>query len=258
VPLPDGLAEHWYGLTVAGPIARTAADAAVALAVLTGDPASSTPAPPPGGRRVAVSLRSPSPIGRAGADQRGAVATAAAALSAAGHTARSADPPYPTTLLQQWGRLWHAGIAEEAGRLGLDPRRLEPRTAAMVAKGRRILRRGGPRPVEASAWQQQATAWFADHDVLICPVVAGRPGPAGALNNRGYLTTYLASARAVPFTQAWNLAGFPAVVVPVGVSGGLPTAVQLVAPPGCESLLLGLAGQLEQFLADRPTAFATR
>jgi amidase len=46
---------------------------------------------------------------------------------------------------------------------------------------------------------------------------------------------------------AWNLAGYPAASVPAGLSPeGLPLAVQLVATPGKESLLIGLAAQLER------------
>jgi amidase len=244
VPLPGGPAEHWFGLTAAGPLARCTADAA-ALAVLAGLHPRTVPDPP--AVRVAVSVRSPSPVARADARRRAAVDAAAGTLRAAGHRVQPADPPYPATLLQQWGHAWHAGIAEEADRLGLDLRRLEPRTAAMVAKGRRILRRGGPRSSEAARWRQRALTWFADRDVLLCPVVARSPAAAaGALVDRGYLATYLSSARAVPFTQAWNLAGFPAVTVPVGVRDGLPEAVQLVGPPGTEPLLLGLAAQLER------------
>ncbi len=46
-------------------------------------------------------------------------------------------------------------------------------------------------------------------------------------------------------TGAWNLAGFPAASVPVPAAG-LPGAVQLVAPPGREALLLALAAQIER------------
>jgi Asp-tRNA(Asn)/Glu-tRNA(Gln) amidotransferase A subunit family amidase len=48
--------------------------------------------------------------------------------------------------------------------------------------------------------------------------------------------------------QAWNLAGFPAVTVPLGRHDGLPTAVQLIGHPGDDQLLLGLAGEV----FDRP------
>jgi amidase len=238
VPLPGGLDEHWYGLTVAGPIARTAADAGAALAVLGGQSLEPTT---PGPLHIAVSTKSPSPLGRPDAHQRAAVHAAARALAANGHRVDSSDPPYPATLLTQWGRSWLAGVAQEADRLGLDVARLEPRTAAMVRKGRRH----GPRPAEAAAWRARALGWFADNDVLLTPVVARIPGPAGSLTSRGYLATYLASAKAVPFCQAWNLAGFPAVTVPVGARDGLPLVVQLVGRPGSDALLLGVAAQLE-------------
>jgi amidase len=64
VPLPGGLTEHWFGLTVAGPLARTSADAAAALSVMSGDPTLATLDEAPAGLRIAVSLRSPSPLGR--------------------------------------------------------------------------------------------------------------------------------------------------------------------------------------------------
>jgi amidase len=48
-------------------------------------------------------------------------------------------------------------------------------------------------------------------------------------------------------TGAWNLAGFPAAAVPIGPAvGGLPGSVQLATAPGGESLLLGVAVQLER------------
>jgi hypothetical protein len=52
-------------------------------------------------------------------------------------------------------------------------------------------------------------------------------------------------ARSVPYTQAWNLAGFPAVAVRVGVRDGLPLCVQLVGQPVSEPLLLAVAACLE-------------
>jgi amidase len=52
------------------------------------------------------------------------------------------------------------------------------------------------------------------------------------------------SAARVPFTQAWNLAGLPAAVVPVRVSGR-SVAVQLVGRPGDELALLAVAARLE-------------
>ena len=49
--------------------------------------------------------------------------------------------------------------------------------------------------------------------------------------------------RYAPYAAPWNIAGLPAIVVPVGVRpDGLPLAVQLVGPPGSELLLLAVAG----------------
>ena len=80
-----------------------------------------------------------------------------------------------------------------------------------------MLRLGGPRPATAAAWRERVLAWFdaGRHDVLLTPAVAGPPVRAGAMRHRGYLSTMLTSAARVPYTQAWNLAGLPAVVVPV-------------------------------------------
>ncbi len=50
----------------------------------------------------------------------------------------------------------------------------------------------------------------------------------------------------VPFAAPWNLAGWPAMVVPAGVHlNGTPLSVQLVGRPGTEAQLLAVAAQLE-------------
>jgi amidase len=58
----------------------------------------------------------------------------------------------------------------------------------------------------------------------------------------------LANIRYAPFAAPWNVAGFPAMVVPAGVhpDTGTPVAVQLVAGPGGEHLLLRMAAAIEQ------------
>ena len=63
-------------------------------------------------------------------------------------------------------------------------------------------------PGHAAAMQQHCIGGF---DLLVGPATALPPLAAGALAGRGYLTTLARSARRVPFTQAWNLAGLPAV-----------------------------------------------
>jgi amidase len=248
VPLPGGAAEHWFGLSAVGPLARTAADAALLLAVLAGrDPADALRAIDSGGEpNVAVSLRSPSPVAELRPANRLATVGAAVLLRAGGARLAAADPPYPRSLASHWSVRWQAGVAQDVATLGLDLAAIEPRTAAVVRQGRRVLRLGGPRPATAAAWRERFLAWLAAgrHDVLLTPAVAGPPVVAGGLRHRGYLATLLLSAARVPYTQAWNLAGLPAVVVPVRVSGR-PVAVQLVGRPGAELVLLAVAARLE-------------
>jgi amidase len=83
--------------------------------------------------------------------------------------------------------------------------------------------------------------------VLITPALATAPPRAKSWSGQPWAANMLACARYAPYASAWNLAGFPAVVVPSGVRpDGLPAAVQLVGPPGSELMLLAVAGQLEQ------------
>jgi amidase len=60
------------------------------------------------------------------------------------------------------------------------------------------------------------------------------------------LANLAANAWYAPFAAPWNLAGFPAASVPVGLHpSGMPMALQLVGPPGAEGLVLQVAKQLE-------------
>ncbi len=235
----DALAsDHWYGCTAFGPIAATVADAALALDVLAGVDRWRQVRDDGAPLRFAVSLRSPSPIGRPDAAARAALALAA---SLAGRVVR-ADPPYPRTLINQWARCWLAGVAREVDERGLDPARLEPRTRAAVARGRRLRRRGLPRPAEAAAWRERMLDWFSRFDVLVTPVIARPAPPAGWGTGAGYLRAYLNGARGIPYTQAWNLAGLPALSLPLGGTSARPGAVQLVGTD--EATLLRAAARL--------------
>ena len=98
-----------------------------------------------------------------------------------------------------------------------------------------------------TAWRDRVLEWFDEggFDLVVGPATALPPVAAGGFAGRGYLTTLARTAGRVPFTQAWNLAGLPAVVAPVRI-GGRPVGVQLVGRPGAESALLSAATRLEQ------------
>ncbi|MEX5709373.1 amidase family protein [Parafrankia sp. FMc6] len=95
--------------------------------------------------------------------------------------------------------------------------------------------------------------FFADTDLLVTPTLARPPAPHGTLDYdedghtvEGWLRTLFDHG---PFTAVFNIAGQPAISLPLGESAdGLPIGVQLVAAHGREDLLLRVAGQLERAL----------
>ncbi|MGD9955184.1 MAG: amidase family protein, partial [Candidatus Nanopelagicales bacterium] len=62
-----------------------------------------------------------------------------------------------------------------------------------------------------------------------------------------WATSMAVNVKYAPFAAPWNIASFPAMSVPAGVHPvhGTPMAVQLVARPGREHLLLALAARIE-------------
>lgn len=94
---------------------------------------------------------------------------------------------------------------------------------------------------------RQMAAFHADFDVLLTPGLASLPVRLGWLDMMmedvaEYWRRVFAFS---PFTVLFNLTGQPAMVLPLGRSGNLPVAVQLVARFGGEATLFRLAAQLE-------------
>jgi Asp-tRNA(Asn)/Glu-tRNA(Gln) amidotransferase A subunit family amidase len=74
-----------------------------------------------------------------------------------------------------------------------------------------------------------------EFDAVMSPPVAG-PAPAG-----------LAGTGSPAFCTLWSLVGFPALNLPAELTpAGLPLGLQLAAPAGVDSLLLGVAFWCEQ------------
>ena len=101
-------------------------------------------------------------------------------------------------------------------------------------------------------------AFFTDYDVLITPTIAQLPPKHGTLSSDrdGYtMESWLRTLFDLgPFTVAFNLAGQPAISLPLGMSeSGVPIGVQFVAGYGREDLLLRLAARCEREMpwADR-------
>jgi amidase len=235
----------WFGLAEHGVLATTVGDAATGFAVLAGQDPSKLDEP--ARLRVAVSLRSPVQGVRADAPNRSAVAAAARLLLAAGHDTLRAGPSYPTKLGLRGLATWFAAAYRGAEGDDLDRAALQPRTRRHVALGEWAWRRGLVREEDRERWRDKCLAFFDSYDLLLTPALAGPPPAADAWSARPWRANLLANLRYAPYAAPWNLAGFPAIVVPVAMRPeGLPLGVQLVGPPGSERLLLAVAGQFEQ------------
>jgi amidase len=235
----------WFGLAEHGVLATTVADAAAGFAVLAGQRAGALEEP--ARLRVAVSLRCPVQGVRADGANRSAVATAARLLLGAGHDTLRAGPTYPTWLGLRGMATWFAAAYRDAEAAGLGRAALQPRTRRHVVLGEWASRRGYVRESDRERWRERSLAFFDSYDLLLTPALAAVPPLAQAWSARPWRANLLANLRYAPYAAPWNVAGFPAIVVPVGMrSEGVPVGVQLVGPPGSERLLLAVAGQFEQ------------
>lgn len=274
VPAPS---EDWDRLTESGPLATTAADLSLALSVLAADPALAEawrggrrveprpsmlrsvwadddevwePQPPhdspePFDLRVAYAPQ-PLPVGLpVDKEFQAAVRAAAETLRVAGHTVVEHGGRLPFWLGPATIATWLGQAAATAD--DLDRRSLERRTRSLARAGRMLgkLKLDGVRGRER--WSgYRADQWFGEADVLITPALGTIPPRAERWGDRGFLRNTLANVRFAPATGPWNMCGWPAITVSMAThSSGLPIGVQLVAPPGGEPLLLGLAAQLQ-------------
>ncbi|MBA0125438.1 amidase [Haloechinothrix sp. YIM 98757] len=237
-------ASSWFGMSTHGSLATTVADAAVMLSVLADRPDLAEVHEPVSPLRIATSTRPPlgMPVARA---LRAPVATAARLLADDGHVLSRTGPRYglntPGGLLARW----FAGPVRTA--TGWDHAALQRRTRRHLATGRAILRAGLVRERTAQRWRDRALEFFEHHDVLITPTYAAPPPRARQWHRASWLRNALPALRFAPFTGPWNLAGFPAMTVPMATTRrGVPLGVQLVARPGDETRLIGLAAALER------------
>src|SRR5579871_3042707 len=174
VPLAGGAHEHWFGMTEFGPIARTAADAALMLDVLAGTTAYRD-LETPQSLRIAVAPAHPAPGVRPKPPIRAALDAAATGLEDAGHSVTKARVPYPPTLGMRFSNLWLAGIAQDADTL--PTAKLEARTQKMAKRGAKLQKK--VTPAAGDPFGARMREWFADYDVLITPTLSRPPVPIG-------------------------------------------------------------------------------
>ena len=241
----------WYGLSENGALATTVADAALLLSVMASDPALADVQAPDRRLRVALSFRPPVAGVTLDPSFAAAAETAGALLRRAGHDVRRAEPVSATDAAGNAAAIaglvrWFAGTAADADAVA-DPAALEPRVRRHARLGRWVRRTPLMSERFRASWIRHAGAFLNEYDVLITPALAQPPIDSRRWHDGGWATTMLANIRYAPYAAPWNVAGFPAMVVPMGVhpGSGTPIAAQLVAGPGRESLLLAVASVLE-------------
>jgi amidase len=243
-------ANDWHGLSESGPLATTVADAAVMLGGMSGCTFSLES---PASLRIAMSVSPPGPgivVHRSCAD---AVRESGGVLAELGHSVTETSSPIPRWLTPVAISYW---LACPGGDAGPYLSRMQPRTRAHVRAGQLATR---VRPLRGASDRERLraalTPFFEQYDVLIMPTLAQPCPPAQRYGGKSWLRSAVLALRFAPMTGAWNLAGYPAASVPVPLaqasaagadSPGMPGAVQLVATPGREDLLLSLAAQIEQ------------
>ena len=235
----------WFGMAENGPLGTTVADVALMLSVLADRPDLAAVSSP-GAMRIAVSTRVPLSGGTLDKHWKAAAVGTGELLRGAGHAVLEKHPPYGQTVGLRAITRWTAGTEMDA-RLLSNRAVMEKRIRRHAAVGRLLMRVGLPKESGRRKWQQRAEEFFADVDVLVTPGLAHPPIAAKDWGQRGWLASVVSNAYYTPFFMPWNLAGWPAMVVPAGIDPrGLPMTVQLVGKPGTEGQLLSLAGQLEE------------
>jgi amidase len=253
VPAELGI-DNWFGLVENGVLTTTVADSVLGFSVLAGrDPIKLVE---PSRLRIGVSTRSPVAGIRLDEPNANAVTTASKLLVQAGHDTIVAHPKYPQSLGVGTLATWFASAYVESR--NYDLAQLQPRTRQHIRLGKWAMRSGLVRQSQRDSFRERSIGFFADKsiDLLLTPALATAPPLAEGHATGSWRGNMAASMRYAPYAAPWNVAGLPAIVVPVGVRpDGLPVAVQLVGPPDSEALLLAVAGQFEVLNPWRRHAF---
>jgi len=244
--------ERLAGIATNGPIARTVADAAALLDVIsgyvTGDPywlpnpetsfltASQTK---PSSLRIAFDT-SIIPLGEADTNCQQGVRETVKLLEELGHQVEQKSPDF-SGLVEPFQIVWQAGVAAS----GLPVEALQPLNRWLFARTGSVAEY-----LQAVAQMQvvarQIVAFFDSVDVLILPVYLHSPIRVGEWANLSPEETFQNIVQWVAPCPPANATGQPAIAIPVGFdSKGLPISVQLIGKPAAEATLISLAAQIE-------------
>src|SRR2546425_3169594 len=233
VPVAGVIPLAW-SLDHVGVLARSVADVALAMSVLSGKDLEPTVV---GAPRLALA---PELLGRASREVAAHVEAVADGWARAGARVSKVELPATfrglhaagLTVLEAEAAAYHApSFAKYADDYGSEMRSLiegglGPPAAAYIQANRARL-----------AFREDVMPLLMAHDALLCPT-APAPAPAG-----------LGSTGDGSLCAPWSNAGVPAISLPSGIApSGLPHAIQLVQAAGASVRLLGVAARCGRVL----------
>ena len=256
------------GLVAPGPIARTVADAAMLLDAMTDGGAYEYATRAPswdggallnaavrGEGRFEIGVMTTSPWDSAydiaiAPEAWAALDAAVNELTVLGHGVEELALEPDDTYGPAFRTIWQAGAANipaEGDQLDL----LEPLTQWLVARGRELSARDLAAALSTlTLFERSVIRQFSHVDAVLTPALALTPRPVGWYDQADAERNFEQQVQYTPFTSFANVAGLPAIILPVAVTdAGLPMGVQLIGRPGGEHTLLAIGAQLERRFA---------
>lgn len=237
-PMGPDFGNYLMGIVGEGVLARSLRDVTAASAPLL--PKGRAPAHP----RIALMI--PARCDKAQAEAAGQIARLFESTGA-----QIVAAPAPDSLGAQShevaGNILSVSLAEWLDAYGIAEGEVSPLAAANAALGRAM---SGVEVFALSRCIEQisrsAADLFAGVDALLMPILSGPPPPLGAFpTDHGDVARHLAKMEALaPNAALANVAGLPALAIPLPTDGPTPTAVQLVGRKGADAMLLALAATI--------------
>jgi amidase len=251
------------GLGVNGPIARTVADAALLLDIMSGNhPGDMYIQPPladgdsflaraqkasPGRLRIARTLQHPVEGAPVDSDCVAAYEEASALLADLGHEVEDIAMPLGPDVVPFFEIIWYAHAT-------LAP--IAPEQEEILLPLTRYLRERGNATTAAElvfaqaylqAVNRAALTMLNAYDAILTPTLALPPRPVGWFDEVEPPENFSRQKLFTPYTAIYNVSGQPAVNVPLYWNGeGLPIGIMLAGRLGDEATLIELSAQLEQ------------
>lgn len=172
-----------------------------------------------------------------------------------GHNVELSEPPLDLTALNKaFGVLWCYGAGEVVDLCRASWREetealLEPWTLGLARKRDETTPEDLAASLRAiSEIPRTLNPFWNEFDIVLSPVASSTAPPLGVLApDRPFNALWNDHFRHVNYTQLQNMAGFPAISLPLlACDNGMPAGAMFWAPQGDDDLLLSLSLMLEQ------------